>query len=99
MAPDTEATLSQNMSSTNSDTTPFANENPKDDVNLDKCVADDSQMEDSDLYLSDCRISLVGFESSEMRKLVSMVRRGGATRHMSLSDRLTHIVVGNPAEV
>lgn len=99
VAPDTEATLSQNMSSTNSDTTPFANENPKDDVNLDKCVADDSQMEDSDLYLSDCRISLVGFESSEMRKLVSMVRRGGATRHMSLSDRLTHIVVGNPAEV
>ncbi|KAL5982742.1 hypothetical protein ACLOJK_016818 [Asimina triloba] len=63
------------------------------------CVADDSQSEDNDLYLSECRILLVGFQSNEMRKLVMMVRRGGGTRHMSFSEKLTHIVVGSPSEV
>uniref|UniRef100_F6H0I2 BRCT domain-containing protein n=1 Tax=Vitis vinifera TaxID=29760 RepID=F6H0I2_VITVI len=71
----------------------------KDENKLDGLVADDSQTEDSDLYLSDCRILLVGFEASEMRKLVNMVRRGGGSRYMSFNEKLTHIVVGTPSEV
>ncbi|KAL6211993.1 hypothetical protein ACLB2K_017216 [Fragaria x ananassa] len=43
-----------------------------------------------------CRISLVGFEASEMRRLVNIIRRGGSTCYMSFNDRLTHIVVGTP---
>lgn len=67
--PDMEATLSQNMSSMFSDhpvsikvvdcDKPMVKETIK--TNLDGCVADDSQSEDSDMYLSECRISLVGF--------------------------------------
>lgn len=72
---------------------------PDGDTNFDGCVADDSQKDDNDLYLSDCRISLVGFEASEMRKLVSMIRRGGGSRYMSLNEKLTHIVVGTPSEM
>lgn len=69
------------------------------EVTLEDCVADDSQSEDNDLYLSECRISFVGFEASEMRRLVNIVRRGGGSRYMSFSDRLTHIVVGTPSEM
>ncbi|KAL0413648.1 UNVERIFIED_CONTAM: hypothetical protein Sradi_1566500 [Sesamum radiatum] len=54
----------------------------KDDPNFARCVADDSQSEDDDLYLSECRILLVGFEASELRKLVDMVRRGGGSREI-----------------
>ncbi|XP_059630648.1 uncharacterized protein LOC132273665 isoform X2 [Cornus florida] len=103
--PDLEATLSQNKSSTFSDAPIFTKEDsgapamqPKNDTNFDGCVANDSQTEDNDLYLSECRILLVGFDASEMRKLVNMVRRGGGSRHMSLNDKLTHIVVGTPSE-
>lgn len=63
-----------------------------------RCVADDSQSEDDDLYLSECRILLVGFEASELRKLVNMVRQGGGSRYMSIREKLTHVVVGNPSE-
>ncbi|XP_022768095.1 DNA topoisomerase 2-binding protein 1-A isoform X2 [Durio zibethinus] len=105
--PDLEATLSQNMSSAVSDAQVIFKEDggeapilqPSNDTKLDGCVANDSQSEDNDLYLSDCRISLVGFEASEMRKLVTMVRRGGASRYMSCNDKLTHIIVGTPSEV
>ncbi|XP_021598332.1 DNA topoisomerase 2-binding protein 1 isoform X2 [Manihot esculenta] len=104
---DLEATLSQNMSSMFSDPPVFMKagddeipaENPTNETNLDSCIANDSQSEDSELYLSECRISLVGFEASELRKLVNMVRRGGGSRYMSFNDKLTHIVVGAPTEV
>lgn len=105
--PDLEATLSQNTCSTFLDAPIFIKEGEtgepamqdKDENKLDGLVADDSQTEDSDLYLSDCRILLVGFEASEMRKLVNMVRRGGGSRYMSFNEKLTHIVVGTPSEV
>ncbi|XWS21680.1 hypothetical protein CRYUN_Cryun30bG0075000 [Craigia yunnanensis] len=105
--PDLEATLSQNMSSVVSDAQVIFKEDggeapilhPSNETKLDGYVANDSQSEDNDLYLSDCRISLVGFEASEMRKLVTMVRRGGASRYMSFNDKLTHIVVGAPSEM
>ncbi|XVF36981.1 hypothetical protein REPUB_Repub19eG0105700 [Reevesia pubescens] len=105
--PDLEATLSQNMSSLVSDAQVIFKEDgseaptlqPSNETKLDGCVASDSQSEDNDLYLSDCRISLVGFQASEMRKLVTMVRRGGASRYMSCNDKLTHIVVGTPSEL
>lgn len=62
------------------------------------CDAADSQDDDNDLYLSDCRIFFAGFEINEMRTLIKLIRRSGATRHMLLSERLTHIVVGSPSE-
>ncbi|KAM7518765.1 hypothetical protein LguiB_017727 [Lonicera macranthoides] len=100
--PDLEATLSQNMSSTFSDVPVFVKEDSgvqqRNDINFDGCVADDSQTDDNDLYLSNCRILLVGFDASEMRKLVNMVRRGGGSRYMAFSEKLTHIVVGTPSE-
>ncbi|KAK1388394.1 hypothetical protein POM88_016572 [Heracleum sosnowskyi] len=72
---------------------------PDCDTNFDGCVADDFQKDDNDLYLSDCRIALVGFKASEMRKLVSIICRGGGSRYMSLNENLTHIVVGTPSEI
>ncbi|XP_050255317.1 uncharacterized protein LOC126701251 [Quercus robur] len=104
---DVEATLSQNVSSAFSDPPVFVKEGDfekptmqrKNETSLDGFVANDSQSEDGDLYLSECRILLVGFEVSEMRKLVSMVRRGGGSRYMSFNDKLTHIVVGSPSEI
>ncbi|KAM7256625.1 hypothetical protein ACFE04_012366 [Oxalis oulophora] len=65
---------------------------------VDDCVADDSESEGNDLYLSECRILLVGFEANDMRKLVNMVRRGGGSRYMLFNDKLTHIIVGTPSE-
>ena len=69
------------------------------ELNFDGVVADDSESDDNDLYLSECRILLVGFEAFEMRKLINIVRKGGGSRYMSFSDKLTHIVVGNPTEM
>ncbi|WVY89501.1 hypothetical protein V8G54_035015 [Vigna mungo] len=69
------------------------------ELNLDNIVADDSESDDNDLYLSECRILLVGFEALEMRKLINIVRKGGGSRYMSFNDKLTHIVVGNPTEM
>ncbi|KAH6769080.1 hypothetical protein C2S51_014416 [Perilla frutescens var. frutescens] len=63
-----------------------------------RCIADDSQSEDDDLYLSECKILLVGFEACELRKLVNMVRRGGGSRYMSVREKLTHVIVGNPSK-
>lgn len=105
--PDLEATLSQKFTSSFPDAPNFIKKEDsgvpstdhKNEINLDGCVADDSQSEDSDLYLSDCRILLVGFGASEMRKLVNMVRKGGGSRYMSFNEKLTHIVVGNPTEI
>ncbi|KAF8411734.1 hypothetical protein HHK36_004292 [Tetracentron sinense] len=104
---DLEMTLSQNMSSTFSGAPSLTKEEgseapslqPVNETKFDGCVADDSQTEDNDLYLSDCRILLVGFQASEMRKLVNMVRIGGGSRYMSFSEKLTHIVVGTPSEI
>lgn len=101
---DIEASASQNVFSTSM--------NPSTDVeepsggpttrtqeqNIDGCTARDSESEDNDLYLSDCRIFLLGFEASEMRKHVKLVRRGGGSRYMLLNERMTHIVVGTPSE-
>lgn len=70
----------------------------KNGSNFARCVADDTQSEDDDLYLSECRILLVGFEASDLRKLVNMVRRGGGSRYMSVREKLTHVVAGNPSE-
>ncbi|GJN28694.1 hypothetical protein PR202_gb16851 [Eleusine coracana subsp. coracana] len=56
----------------------------------------DSEAENDDLYLSNCRISLVGFDDKEMLRLVMMIRNGGGSRHILLSERLTHIVLGAP---
>ncbi|XP_071716119.1 uncharacterized protein [Rutidosis leptorrhynchoides] len=102
---DLEATLSQNMASTLSDIHGFVNEEnttpneqPKSSMDMEGCVAEDSQSEDNDLYLLDCKIHLVGFNASEMRRLVNMVRRGAGSRYMSVNEQLTHIVVGAPSE-
>ncbi|KAL6548810.1 hypothetical protein OROHE_008655 [Orobanche hederae] len=70
----------------------------KHDSDFSRCVVDHSQCEGDDLYLSECRILLVGFEPSELRKLVKMVRQGGGSRYMSFNQKLTHIIVGNPSE-
>lgn len=64
----------------------------------DGVVAADSQTDEDDLYLADCRILIVGFNASEMRKLVSLVRKGGGSRYMSFGEKLTHIIAGNPSE-
>ncbi|KAK7275610.1 hypothetical protein RIF29_16729 [Crotalaria pallida] len=69
------------------------------EMDFDGVVANDSESDDNDLYLSECRVLLVGFEASEMRKLVNMVRKGGGSRCMSFNDKLTHIVIGNPSEM
>ncbi|KAL3631378.1 hypothetical protein CASFOL_024362 [Castilleja foliolosa] len=61
-----------------------------------RCIADDSN--DDDLYLSECRVLLVGFDGSELRKLVDMVCQGGGSRYMSFNQKLTHVVVGNLSE-
>ncbi|KAI9201150.1 hypothetical protein LWI28_018974 [Acer negundo] len=103
---DLEATLSQKMSSLFPDAPIFTKKGDSEDptsqtrneLNADGCVANDSQSDDDDLYLSECRISLVGFEASEMRKLVNLVRRGGGSRYVSLNNKLTHIVVGTLSE-
>ncbi|KAI5421256.1 hypothetical protein KIW84_044910 [Lathyrus oleraceus] len=70
-----------------------------DELNLDGAAANDSESDDNDLYLAECRILLAGFEASEMRKLVNMVRKGGGSRYMYFNDKLTHIVIGNPTEI
>lgn len=77
----------------------FPAEQRENDAGFERCVADDSESGDDDLYLSECKILLVGFEASELRKLVDMVRRGGGSRYMSFSEKLTHVVVGNPSEM
>ncbi|KAK8948021.1 hypothetical protein KSP40_PGU007126 [Platanthera guangdongensis] len=70
----------------------------EDTTKFDFRVAQDSE-EDNDLYLSSCIICLVGFEEKVLRKLVSMIRRGGGTRLILLSEKLTHIILGSPSDV
>ncbi|CAH8354700.1 unnamed protein product [Eruca vesicaria subsp. sativa] len=101
---DMEACASQNLLSTSINPSSHVKEPCKDPTtepqaqNLDGCTARDTEFEDDDLYLSDCKIFLLGFEASEMRRLVKLVRRGGGSRYMILSERMTHIVVGTPSE-
>ncbi|CAL5206616.1 unnamed protein product [Lathyrus oleraceus] len=103
---DLEATQSEHMSSF-SNVPLFVKEadaeapplQTSDELNLDGAVANDSESDDNDLYLAECRILLAGFEASEMRKLVNMVRKGGGSRYMYFNDKLTHIVIGNPTEI
>ncbi|CAN1234553.1 NAD kinase 2, chloroplastic [Linum perenne] len=103
---DVEATLSQNMSSMFSDASIYIKKDdkevpslqPTNETSFSNYVASDSQSEDNDLYLADCRIALIGFETSELRKLVNMVRNGGGSRYMTLNDKLTHIIIGAPTE-
>ncbi|KAI3685615.1 hypothetical protein L6452_34866 [Arctium lappa] len=90
---DLEATLSQNMASTFSDIPVFINNDnrassiqPKSSMNIDGCFAEDSQSEDNDLYMLNCKIHLVGFDASEMRRLVNMVRRGGGSRYIEKKE-------------
>lgn len=107
--PDLEATLSQNMSCMFSNPQVIAREEesnvpamqPTNETNHECFVADDSETEDdeNDLYLSECRLSFIGFEASELRRLVDMVRKGGGSRYVSLNERLTHIIVGSPSEL
>ncbi|CAM0874720.1 unnamed protein product [Alopecurus aequalis] len=68
------------------------------EMQVDSHVAEDSEAEDDDLYLSNCRISLVGFEEQELLRLLMMIRDGGGSRHVMLSERLTHIILGAPSE-
>ncbi|KAI3807521.1 hypothetical protein L1987_23451 [Smallanthus sonchifolius] len=101
---DLETTLSQNMASISEFSVLVSDDNTppciqhKTSFNIDACVAEDSQSEENDLYLLNCKIHLVGFDASEMRRWVNMVRRGGGSRFMSLNEQLTHIVVGTPSE-
>ncbi|XP_031393940.1 DNA topoisomerase 2-binding protein 1 isoform X2 [Punica granatum] len=107
--PDLEATLSQNMSTMFSNPQVFAREEdrkiptvqPSNETHHDSCVAKDSETEDdeNDLYLSECRLGFVGFEASELRRLINMVRKGGGSRYALLNERLTHIIVGSPSEL
>ncbi|RRT59805.1 hypothetical protein B296_00015614 [Ensete ventricosum] len=110
MVEDVEATSSQNISSSNisssfSDATKLKNEGTdsaavqlKDEKILDSHVAEDSESDDNDLYLSNCRILLVGFEEMKLNRLVTMIRNGGGTRHMLLNEKLTHIITGEPSD-
>uniref|UniRef100_A0A0A9DVV1 BRCT domain-containing protein n=1 Tax=Arundo donax TaxID=35708 RepID=A0A0A9DVV1_ARUDO len=66
-------------------------------MQVDSHVAEDSEAE-NDLYLSNCRISLVGFEEKELLRLIMMIRNGGGSRHILLSEKLTHIILGAPTE-
>ncbi|CAM8935820.1 unnamed protein product [Rhodiola kirilowii] len=103
---DLEATLSQKVSFKVPDYSDFLkedngkpSEHPISELQVDGCVADDSQSEDNDLYLSECRIFLAGFGAPEMRKLVNTVRGGGGSRYMAINNGLTHIVIGDPSEI
>ncbi|KAJ6838491.1 putative DNA topoisomerase 2-binding protein 1-A isoform X1 [Iris pallida] len=102
---DLEATVSQSITSPVSvgngiNNEVFAPSEPmKEEASNVNPVAEDSEMEYDDLYLSDCRISLVGFEEKEQSRLVYMIRKGGGTRHMLPSEKLTHIILGVPSEI
>lgn len=68
------------------------------EMQVDSHVAEDSEAENDDLYLSNCRISLVGFEEKECLRLLMMIRNGGGSRHILLNEKLTHIILGAPSE-
>ncbi|XP_074262964.1 uncharacterized protein LOC141585822 isoform X2 [Silene latifolia] len=105
MESDLDVALSQNISNISSlGASAFLKEDeagppdvPQKDEGLEVCVAEDS--EPDDLYLSDCKICLIGFNTSDTRKLLGMVRRGGGSRYMFCNERLTHIIVGAPSDV
>lgn len=50
------------------------------------------------LHFTGCRIFLLGFDASEMRRLVNLVRDGGGTRHMEMNETITHVILGSPPE-
>ncbi|XP_022134020.1 DNA topoisomerase 2-binding protein 1 [Momordica charantia] len=103
---DLEPSLSQNTSMF-SDATHCINEvdvevpvtTAKTETYSNNCITSDFQSEDNDLYLSACRIKVVGFEASELRKIVNMIRGGGGSRFILSNNKLTHIIVGNLSEM
>lgn len=103
---DLEPSLSQNTSMF-SDATHCINEvdvevpvtTAKTETYNNNCITSDFQSEDNDLYLSACRIKVVGFEASELRKIVNMIRGGGGSRFILSNNKLTHIIVGNLSEM
>lgn len=95
--PDIEATVSQNTSIFFT-ASGFVKGGDANLTNPDNCIANDSEPDHGDLYLSECRIFLVGFEASEMRRLVNMIRHGGGSRYILFNDKMTHIIVGSPSE-
>ena len=96
---DVEVTLSQSTPMF-SDASHFINEVDvevpvamgRNEENTVNCLANDFPSEENDLYLSACRIKVVGFEASEMQKIVNMILRGGGFRYMLFNDKLTHII-------
>ncbi|XP_062568872.1 DNA topoisomerase 2-binding protein 1-A-like [Saccostrea cucullata] len=48
----------------------------------------------SDLFLDGCKIYLSGFRGVALEKLRKVINAGGATRLNTLSDNVTHVVVG-----
>ncbi|KAL6868202.1 hypothetical protein ACP4OV_015047 [Aristida adscensionis] len=82
----------------NTDTVVAPSVQEANEAQVDSYVAEDSEAENDDLYLSNCRISLVGFEEKDLLRLVMMIRHGGGSRHILLSEKLTHIILGAPSE-
>ncbi|XP_061181170.1 DNA topoisomerase 2-binding protein 1-like [Saccostrea echinata] len=52
----------------------------------------------SDLFLDGCKIYLSGFRGVALEKLRKVINAGGATRLNTLSENLTHVVVGERIE-
>ncbi|KAL6658506.1 hypothetical protein ACP70R_004092 [Stipagrostis hirtigluma subsp. patula] len=82
----------------NTDTIGAPSAQETNEAQVDNHVAEDSETENDDLYLSNCRISLVGFEEKDLLRLLMMIRNGGGSRHILLSEKLTHIILGAPPE-
>lgn len=101
--PDLETTVSQTLFSdtqlsNKEDACEMLYNQPNERMNQDDRVAQDSEAEDDGLYLSECRLMLVGFDSLKLRSLVTITRKGGASRYTTSNERLTHIIVGCPSE-
>ncbi|KAI4388096.1 hypothetical protein MLD38_000459 [Melastoma candidum] len=100
---DLETTLSQTCFpethlSNKEDACEMIHDQRNESLNQDDRVAQDSETEDDGLYLSECRLMLVGFDSQKLRSLVNITRKGGASRYTTSNERLTHIIVGCPSE-
>ncbi|XP_078332044.1 DNA topoisomerase 2-binding protein 1-like isoform X2 [Crassostrea virginica] len=52
----------------------------------------------SDLFLDGCKIYLSGFRGVALEKLRKVINAGGATRLNTLSDNVTHVVIGERLE-
>ncbi|XP_030747341.1 DNA topoisomerase 2-binding protein 1-A isoform X2 [Sitophilus oryzae] len=47
-------------------------------------------------FLDGCSIFLAGFSLDQRDKLIKAINLSGATRYDSLSERVTHVIIGNP---